>query len=239
MVILNELESQYLNLLENEISLQDFEQWVYASKWLESTLSEAEYIDLISLNCNKSGARHDLGNILKKQINEGRFQTVRFVRLLDSIINRDGKEGESLSKMYDWYCHGYNFLYDLGLGIGLQINVPTRYGVNYCHELNDTQKTELVGSAYPMAAKLAQELKIWILTGQLVLTGEKDPDFNRWYYADYRNEEDRQSRVWEVVDRDEKTNAVRASHNTLLDKYGDFIQNAKTTIPWLKRFVKR
>ncbi len=161
------------------------------------------------------------------------------VELLTSIIERDGEEGESLTRMYDLYCRGYYFLEDLGLGIGLFIEVPNKYGVEYYHELNDKQKKELVNSVYPSAKELAIELKNWILKGDLKLTGERESELNRWQYIDNRTEEDKKSGVWKVEDVDSKTGEVRSKLNLLLNKNGDFKTSEEPKDNWIKRIFKR
>lgn len=173
MIRLNEIESKYFSLTEDKISIKEFEEWVYQSKWLEGDFSRDEYLDLISLDLNTPSAKYEIGKIFKNKIDEGKFQKIKFLNLLESIIERDGKEGESLAKMYDLYCDGYYFLQDLGLGIGLEIEVPTGFGVNYYHELNADQKKRLIDSVYPTAKELAEELKNWIINGELILTRGK------------------------------------------------------------------
>ena len=222
-----------------KISVKEFENWVYETKWLESELTEEEYIDLISLNYGTSSSKYEIGKILKDRFDEGKFESVKMVELLTSIIERDGKEGESLMRMYDLYCRGYYFLEDLGLGIGLFIEVPNKYGVEYYHELNEKQKKELVNSVYPPAKELAIELKKWILKGDLKLTGERESELNRWQYIDNRTEEDKKSRVWKVEDVDSKTGEVRSKSNMLLNKNGDFIKSEESNDNWIKRIFKR
>lgn len=222
MIELNEIESKYLDLMEGNISIKEFENWVYHANWLENELTEDEYTDLISLNYRSSSSKYEIGKILEARFDNGKFETVRMIQLLNSIIERDGKEGEALTRMYDLYCKGYYFLEDLGLGIGLYISVPHKYGVEYYHELNKMQKNKLVNSVYPAAKKLAKELKNWLLNSNLKLTGEQESEFNRWQYIDNRIEADKESRVWEIVDIDRETGEVRSKSNQLLDKNGDF-----------------
>lgn len=222
-----------------KISIKEFENWVYETKWLENELTEDEYTDLISLNYGTSSSKYEVGKILKERFDEGKFESVKMVELLTSIIERDGKEGESLMRMYDLYCKGYYFLEDLGLGIGLFIEVPNKYGVEYYHELNERQKKELVNSVYPSAKELAIELKNWILKGDLKLTGERESELNRWQYIDNRTEEDKKSRVWKVEDVDSKTGEVRSKSNLLLNRNGDFKTSKKSNDNWIKRIFKR
>lgn len=115
MIEINELESKYLDLMEGKISIKEFERWVYSSKWLEIELSENEYTDLISLNYNTPSSKYEIRKILKERFDEGKFEAIKIIHLLDSIIDRDGNEEASLMRMYDLYCKGYYFLEDLGL----------------------------------------------------------------------------------------------------------------------------
>jgi len=239
MIELNEIESNYLDLMNEKISVKEFENWVYSLNWLENELTEDEYTDLISLNYRNSGSKYEVGLILKDRLNEAKFETVKIVELLTSIIERNGKEGEALEKMYNLYCDGYYFLEGLGLGVGLFVAVPNKYGVEYYHELNEQQKKELVNSAYPSAKVLAIELKNWILIGDLILTGEKEPKLNRWQYVDNRTDEDKKSRVWEIADVDLETGEVRSKRNILLNKKGDFKVTDEKRDSWIKRVLKR
>jgi hypothetical protein len=239
MVELNEIESKYLDLMEGKISVKNFENWVYSSNSLEDELTEDEYTDLISLNYGTPSAKYEIGKVLKERFDEAKFETIKMINLLSSIIERDGKEGESLTRMYDLYCKGYYFLEDLGLGIGLYVEVPYKYGVEYYHELTEFQKKEIVDSVYPSAKILAEELKIWLLNGNLKLTGEQESDLNLWQYTDNRSNEDKLSRVWEIADIDEETGNVRSKINLLLDENGDFKTNNKSKDSWVKRLFKK
>ncbi len=239
MIELNEIESKYLNLMENKISVKEFENWVYESNWLEAELTEDEYIDLISLNYKASSAKYEIGKVLKKKFDEGKLETVKMLNLLNSIIERDEKEGEALTIMYDLYCKGYYFLEDLGLGIGLHIEVPYKFGVEYYHELNDEKKKELVDSVYPSAKILAKELKNWLLLGDLKLTGKREPELNRWQYIDNRTPEDKKSRVWKVSDIDKKTGKIRSKKNLLMNNNGDFKTGKEDTGSWIERIFKK
>lgn len=235
---LDQLEIKYLNLMEYKISIKEFESWIYNSEWLEGKLGKDEYLELISLNYNSRYARYELDKILTKILNMGRIETFKMLILLKSIIERDGDEAKSLIRLYDLYCDGYYFLIDLGLGIGLAIEVPTESGTESFYELNDDQKIKLVNSFYPAAKELAEELRDWLLSGELKLTGKRDSEMNRWQFIDNRKEEDRQSRLWKEVARDEKT-GIRKK-NILLDKSGYNIEekDRKKKWKWWQRIIR-
>jgi|GEM_PF-384651 len=239
MIELNEIESKYLDLMGKKISIKEFENWVYESNWLENELTEDEYTDLISLNYGTPSSIYEVGKILRERFDEGKFESVKMIELLNSIIERDGKEGKSLTRMYDLYCKGYYFLEDLGLGIGLFVEVPNKYGVEYYHELNEKQKKKIVDSVYPSAQELAIELKKWILSGDLKLTGEKESELNRWQYIDNRTEEDKKSRVWKIEDVDDKTGEIRSKRNILLNNEGDLKTTEKSRVNWITSIFKR
>lgn len=222
MIELNKIESQFFNLMNEKISINDFEKWVYKSEWLENELEEDEYLDLISLNYGTSSAKYEVGKILKNRISKGNFETVKMIELLNSIIERDGKEGKSLSIMYDLYCKGYYFLEDLGLGIGIFIEVSPAYKVEYSNLSIKEQKNKLIDSVYPSARLLATELKNWLINGELKLTGEQEPELNRWQYIDNRSDEDKISRVWKVETIDKETGEIRSKRNILINDNGDF-----------------
>lgn len=239
MIEVNELESKYLDLMEGKISLKEFERWVYSSKWLEIELSENEYTDLISLNYNTPSSKYEIRKILKERFDEGKFEAIKIIHLLDSIIDRDGNEGASLMRMYDLYCKGYYFLEDLGLGIGLFIEAPNKYGVEYFYELTESQKRALVDSVYPHAKQLAIELKQWILNEEIKLSREKDEALNKWHYTDNRTEKDKASRVWKVPDIDKVTDEIRSKTNTLLDQNGSFTHKSKPKENWWIKLLNK
>lgn len=237
MIDLTEIKSKYFDLLEDKISVKEFEIWVYQSKHLEKELSKDEYLNLISLHFDRVSKEYEIGKILKNHIDEGKLETVRFLSLLESIIKRDGKEGEALMRMYDLYCGGYSFLKDLGLGIGLHIEVPpTEYGVDYYHELNDNQKKKLVNDAYPIAKDLAEELKNWILNEKLILTGEEDDDLGRWQFIDKRTAEEKASKIWKTI---EKTDDFQVQQNLWLDENDDSESESKPKKKWWQKLFEK
>ncbi len=211
MVELNKIESKYFDLLEGVTTISEFEKWVYESNWVENELTADEYTDLISLNYKTASSKYEIGKILNQKIDKGKFETLKIIKLLNSIIDRDGKEGESLIKMYDLYCGGYYFLKDLGLGIGLSVEAPRNYDVESFDELNQDQKKKVVDGVYPLAMQLAIELKDWIINGTLKLTGNKTSELNLWQYIDHRKPEDKELRVWKTIDAHNGKGGIQAN----------------------------
>lgn len=239
MVEINEIESKYLNLMEGKISIKEFEHWVYSSKWLEDKLNENEYFDLISLNYNTPNAKYEIRKILKERFDEGKFETIKVIYLLNSIIDRDGNEGEALIQIYNLYCTGYYFLENIGLEIGLLIEVPINYGVDYFNELTESQKKELVDSVYPNAKQLAIELKQWILNKEITLSREKDESWNRWQYTDNRAEKDKASKFWKVSDIDKEAADICLKTKPLLNNNEVIAHKIKPKDNWWAKFLNK
>jgi hypothetical protein len=206
-VELTAIEAKYFDLVENQISLKEFEQWVYHSPFLEKELNEDQYLDLIALNYNTPSSIYELSKILIDKINKGKFEKKRMCNILNSIINRDGNEAKNLILCYDLYCKGYDFLKDLGIGIGLYLDVPS--GGKYSAASTEIEKNELLESVYPQARELAVELLQWINEDKIKFTGNQDEAYSRWEYFDERNMEEKESRVWKAEEIETKTNEVR------------------------------
>lgn len=92
-----------------EISLADFEQWVYSTIELEKALREEDYIDLIALNYKGSFAFYELKELLLKHIDYSEYQTYHILSVLK------GKVGDTditliIDNIYDLQNEGYYFL---------------------------------------------------------------------------------------------------------------------------------
>ena len=196
MTELTEIESLYLNLREGNISISEFEKWVYSSETLEALLNEDEYTELISYNFTDNDSIYKLGKILKSKLRENKFQTLKVINLIDSVIAKDGYEGQSLISMYSLYKQGYYFLEDLGLNIGDQLRTSTHYGSELYINLPKERQEQIINKLYPRVRELAIEMKNWISNNELILTGTQDKHRNNWQYIDNRSEEDKKSRIW-------------------------------------------
>ena len=52
---------------------------------------------------NKS-SNSELGENMGQKFDQGKSQTTKMLTLLNSVIERDGNEAESLMELYDLYC---------------------------------------------------------------------------------------------------------------------------------------
>lgn len=209
-----DIKDRFYNTIKGDISLDDFEQWLYADKELETHLKSDDYLDLISLSFKKSGAKYELWNLLKKHIDLGEFETYKMLGLLNEAKQKTKRLPYILMEFYDLYCKGYNFLQDLGLGIGLAVEVPrvNNTTADTWDELNADRQKELLNSFSPELEDCIEQVIYWLETKKIILTGEQD-EIGHYDYEDLRTEEERKSKLWVTVSEDKET-GFSASKNT-------------------------
>jgi hypothetical protein len=214
-----EIKERFYKTIKGDILLDDFEQWLYADKEFEKYLKSNDYLDLISLSFNKSGAKYELCSLLKKHIDLGEFETYKILGLLNEAKQKTKRLPYILMEFYDLYCKGYNFFQDLGLGIGFAVeepNVKNTPADNTWDELTSKQQEELLDSFSPELEECIEQVIYWIETKKIILTGEQD-EIGHYEYDDLRTEEEKKSKLWVTVSEDQKTGFL-ASKNTLWDK---------------------
>lgn len=201
------IELNFYDTIIGKISIQEFEAWIYSDKEIESILSEDDYLELISFNYKKSGAKYELINLLsKKYIDLGEYEKWKMVNKLKIALKRDERLPDILRDFYNLYCRGYVFLYDLGLGYGLTVEVPLsgNYSAETWEEMNEHEKKQLINSFYPQLEFDIKRAIDWIENKKIIFTGKTD-DIGHYEYEDLRTEEARKSTVWTEVERDDKT----------------------------------
>ena len=213
-----DIKERFYKTIKGDISLDDFEQWLYADKKLEKQLRSEDYLDLISLSFKKSGAKYEIWVLLKKHIDLGEFETYKMLALLNEAKQKTERLPYVLMEFYDLYCKGYNFFQDLGLGIGLAVEVPRVNNItaDTWEDLTSEQQQELLDSFSPELEECIEQVIIWLETKKIILTGEQD-EIGHYDYEDYRTEEERKSKLWVTVSED-KEKSFSASKNTLWDK---------------------
>ncbi|MGF7039100.1 hypothetical protein [Mucilaginibacter lappiensis] len=131
------IKQTFFKVMSGQIPLIEFEQWVYSTEGLENTLSEEAYFNLISFDYKKNGAKYELFESLKQTIDLREYETFKLKQLLGEARLRDLKLPGILEEFYDLYCCGYQFLSNLGIGFGLEMNcLPSSYMVDHWSALN-------------------------------------------------------------------------------------------------------
>jgi hypothetical protein len=211
----------FYKTIKGDFPIEDFEQWLYANKELEKLLNSDDYLDLISLSYKKSGAKYELWNLLKKHIDLGEFETYKMLGLLKEAQQKTDRLPYILMEFYDLYCKGYNFLEDLGLGIGLAVEVPSvnNTTAETWDELTSGQQKKLLDSFYPELEECIKQIIDFLETKKIILIGEQD-EMGHYGYEDFRTELERESKLWVTVSED-KTTEFSARKNTLWTKQKD------------------
>ena len=141
------------------------------------------------------------------------------------LLNEAKKKTERLPyilmEFYNLYCYGYNFLQDLGLGIGLAVEVPRVNNTiaETWNELTTEQQTALLNSFSPELEYCIEQVINWINTDKIILTGEQD-ELGHYEYQDLRTEEEKKSKLWVMVSEDNET-GFSTSKNLLWEKLKD------------------
>lgn len=189
-----DIKERFYKTIKGEISLDDFEQWLYADKELEKYLNSGDYLDLISFSFKQSGANYELWDLLKKHIDIGEFETYKMLGLLNEAKQKTKRLPYILMEFYDLYCKGYNFFQDLGLGIGLAIEVPrvNNTTADTWDELTSKQQQELLDSFSPELEECIEQVIYWLETKKIILTGEQD-EIGHYEYEDLRTEEEKKT----------------------------------------------
>ncbi|MES2591679.1 MAG: hypothetical protein V4608_07330 [Bacteroidota bacterium] len=174
--------------LDSDISVIEFEHWVYTNKYLETIFSSDDYIDLISFNYKQELARHELIKILNNYIDFGDYETWKIKKSLNNTLVKNNEASNSIMLFYDLYCNGYYFLGTLGLKFGLALTVPpNRFGANTYRELKPEEKVGLLNSFYPDIKIEIERVLDWLDKGKIILTGAKN-EVGRFEYTDNRTQ---------------------------------------------------
>jgi hypothetical protein len=132
MILSNEeMETYYFRFLNGEISLEDFEQWLYATPELETYLGETAYFELVSFNFHQPAVKYELFKLLDIYTTPAEFYTWQLKQLLkslsDSLLDNTLDQVEVFEGLYNMYSKGYYLLSDVGLEFLLETNeLPKR-----------------------------------------------------------------------------------------------------------------
>ena len=192
-----EIRQFFYETLNGDRDVFEFEKWLYTNKELEGILNSDDYLDLISHNFKRSGAKNDLSKLLEKHINKAEFEKWKLVNLLNKALARDKDLPKILMKFYDLYCHGYYFLGNLGIGYGLAVKVPYSLADSW-DELTQQQQKDILDSFYPQITVEIQKVIEWLNDGTIVLTGTQN-ELDYYEYNDFRILKEKQPSAYKVT----------------------------------------
>lgn len=205
---------KFYEIIFDATNLNEFEAWIYIDKQLESALSPDDYLELISFNYKKNGAKYELVELLfNRFINPEEYQKWKMLNLLYTALQKDERLPDILRQFYDLYCKGYTFLNDLGLGYGLTVEVPpSKFPSDNWADLSDENKVEILQSFHPQLESDIQRAIAWIEQGKIIFKRTKNEMGNQ-EYDDLRTDEEAKSTVWTVIESNPSTSwEVRESN---------------------------
>jgi len=121
---ITDLHYQVYNLKEQ---VEVFESWIYANTDFEAFFGEEKYLDVISLDFKSREATYKLDLMINEYVDHANLEKRNLIKVLESSIEYRLEQGVCFGELYELYCKGYYFLFDLVLGYGL----PYLNGSNY------------------------------------------------------------------------------------------------------------
>lgn len=190
------LETTIFKLKNRELTLSEFEQWVYSENSLEKLIPADDYLELISLGYKTPSDLYEAEKILFNLVDEGKYYEWSLRRILEKIINKSNDSAIYIEECYNLYCEGYNFLNDLGLGYGLCIvSPPNKYSSENWEQLKKKEQENLVNNLYPDVADEAKKVLNWLDHNKIKITGH-DGRYQGIQYSDSRTPSEKKSTVF-------------------------------------------
>jgi hypothetical protein len=210
-----DIQIEFFKLLNDEQSIEKFEQWVYKTKKLEICFDPADYIEFISLNFKSKHVIHEMKKIADKYLDFGEFEKRKINKVLADLTSKNDDFAKSLIATYDMYCDGYGFLDNIGMGYGLTF-------ANDFFEFKDwinlpiDEKNKRINAIYEGVKAEAEKVQDWFDRKKIILTGEVD-EIGHYGYIDNRTIEEKKPTGYSVINLDEKKSTT---YNSTLPKAG-------------------
>jgi hypothetical protein len=186
------IENQLFSVLNREISVKEFEQWVYQTGDLEEELSEDDYYDLISFNYNLLDAFDSLYDLLIDLVGFPQFEHYRLSYQLNLIIEKEGLWENAIEIFHGDYIEKYNFLEPF---FSLHFMIQDNH--EYYPQFNEN-KTELIDEIYVLAKKEALQLLIFLNSRKIIIKDYKEHRRHGENYFDYRTKEEKAKPFFDV-----------------------------------------
>jgi hypothetical protein len=114
MEIMQDLKENVFKVLEDQMSLEDFERWLYNSEELQDLMTEDVVLEAYTLNYKQRDAKYQFKKAIFKYFDEDEFLLWKVkANLTDLIANRNDRD----RILYDFYYlgyDGYTFLQPIG-----------------------------------------------------------------------------------------------------------------------------
>lgn len=165
-----ELQIMFNDVIKRKVTVEHFEQWVYATPEIEEHYGHAFYLRLISLDFKGKNIDLDLEQLLTPIIPFEELDYRRIKERLELVASATREIDKVLEGIYEDYCDGYGFLRFLGLSFALLS------GSNGMLIINEGVRELL--------REEAKRILSFIEKDKIIITG-------KFEYEDYRDNEDR------------------------------------------------
>ena len=179
------IQKQFYKIYKGQISISEFEEWLYNTQEIESVYGNDFYFNLLDLDYRKKHIKNELEKLIEMKIPFDEFEQTRIISLLENIKYEKGDIVEILEQLYDDYCSGYSFLRYLGLTYAGMYGLPKLQQKDVWDENEfDNKREEILNSIKPKIINETIRLLSFFQKGLLKIIEEND-------YSDYRKEEEK------------------------------------------------
>ncbi|OMC79201.1 hypothetical protein [Viridibacillus sp. FSL H8-0123] len=179
------IQKQFYNIYKGQISISEFEEWLYKTQEIESVYGNDFYFNLLDLDYRKKHIKNELQKLIETKIPFNEFEQTRIISLLENIKYEKGDIVEILEQLYDDYCNGYSFLRYLGLTYITGIDaLPKLQQKDEWDKSEFDSKREILNSIKPKIINEALRLLSFFQKGLIKIIEKSD-------YSDYRKEEEK------------------------------------------------
>ncbi|MGE6488686.1 hypothetical protein [Paenisporosarcina sp. NPDC076898] len=179
------IQKQFYKIYKGQISISEFEEWLYKTQEIESIFGNDFYFSLLDLDYRNKNIKIELEKLIEMKIPFDEFEQTRIISLLENIKYEKDDIVEILEQLYDDYCSGYSFLRYLGLTYITGIDeLPKLQQKDEWDKKEFDSKREILNSIKPKIINEAMRLLSFFQEGLLKIIEVND-------YSDYRKEEEK------------------------------------------------
>lgn len=197
-----DIQIEFFKLLNDELSIESFEQWVYKTKDLEACFDPTDYAEFISLNFKSRHVIHEMKNIVNKYLDYSEFEKRKINKILADLTSKNDDFAKSLIATYDMYCDGYGFLDNIGMGYGMTF-ANDFFKFKDWLNLPKEEKDRRVNAIYDGVKAEAEKVQDWFDRKKIILTGEVN-EIGHHGYIDNRTVDEKKPTGYSVINLDEK-----------------------------------
>jgi hypothetical protein len=200
MNICDQITEQFYKVFYHNEDISELENWIYSTDEIEKKIGSDFYLEIISIDFNKRDSKHEVGEKLRPYVDFQRLEKKNIVDILEGCLTFGERQGVLLGKLYDLYCSGYYFLFDLAFGFGLPCLNASNYSCQTWDELKHDEKMELLSRFQGKLEPIIKSYLEWIEDGKIIFLGVRD-NIGNWKYEDNRSMNEKESTIARGVSR--------------------------------------